>query len=98
LKEQEIMNARMALLAQMDPFAGKYFSLEYLRRKILRQQDAEFKEIDKQMEGEIADGKLMDPMAMQQMEHEQMAMSLMPPEPDPAEQGISDADYKKGNI
>ena len=98
LKEQEIMNARMALLQQMDPFVGRYFSLEYMRRQILRQPDAEFNEIDKQMEKEIADGKVMDPMAMPQMEHEQMAMSLMPPEPDPAEQGIDDADYKKGNI
>jgi len=98
LKEQEIMNARMALLQQMDPFVGRYFSLEYMRRQILRQADAEFNEIDKQMEKEIADGKVMDPMAMPTMEHEQMAMSLQPPEPDPAEQGIDDADYKKGNI
>ena len=98
LKEQEIMNARMALLQQMDPFVGRYFSVEYMRRQILRQPEAEFNEIDKQMEKEIAEGKVMDPMAMPQMEHEQMAMSLQPPEPDPAEQGIDDADYKKGNI
>jgi hypothetical protein len=98
LKQQEIMNERMALLAQMDPFAGKYFSIEYLRRQILRQTDNELNEIDKQMEKEISSGKLIDPMEMQQMEVQQMAMSLMPPEPDPAEQGISDADYKKGNI
>jgi len=98
LKEKELLNERMALLAQMDPYAGKYFSLEYLRRQILRQTDNEFNEIDKQMEKEIADGKLIDPMAMQQMEHEQMAMSLQPPEPDPAEQGIDPKDYEKGNI
>jgi len=98
LKQQEIMNERMALLAQMDPFAGKYFSIEYLRRQILRQTDNEFNEIDKQIGSEIADGKLIDPMEMQKMEHEQMAMSLQPPEPDPAEQGISPQDYKKGNI
>jgi len=98
LKEQEIMNARMALLQQMDPFVGRYFSVEYMRRQILRQADAEYNELDKQMEKEIAEGKVMDPMAMPQMEHEQMALSLQPPEPDPAEQGIDDADYKKGNI
>ena len=98
LKEKELLNERMALLAQMDPYAGKYFSLEYLRRQILRQTDNEFNEIDKQMQSEIAEGKLLDPMVMQQMEQEQMAMSLQPPEPDPAEQGISNADYKKGNI
>ena len=49
----------------------------------------------KQMEKEIADGKCMDPMTMPTMEAAQMEMSLQPPEADPAEQGIDDADYKK---
>jgi hypothetical protein len=82
----------------MDPYAGKYFSLEYLRRQILRQTEAEFNEIDKQMKKEIDSGQLIDPMAMQQLELAQMEMSLQPPEPDPAEQGIDPADYEQGNI
>ena len=106
LKEQEIMNARMALLQQMDPFVGRYFSLEYMRRQILKQPDALYKEVDKQMEKEIADGKVMDPMAMPAMEHEQMAMSLQPEPVDPqaemeaayAEQGIDPNDRKKGDF
>ena len=98
LKEQEIMNERMALVAQMDPFAGKYFSLEYMRRQILRQTDEEFNEIQNQMDTEIQEGKLVDPVEMQKLEVAQMEMSLMPPEPDPAEAGISPADYKKGDI
>ena len=98
LKEQEIMNERMALVAQMDPFAGKYFSLDYMRRQILRQTDEEFNEITSQMETEISEGKLVDPVEMQKLELAQMEMSLMPPEPDPAEAGISPADYKKGDI
>ena len=98
LKEQEIMNARMALLQQMDPFAGRYFSLEYMRRHILKQPETLFNDMTKQMEKEISEGKCMDPMAMPAMEAAQMEMSLQPPEPDPAEQGIDDADYKKGNI
>ena len=100
------MNARMALLQQMDPFVGRYFSLEYMRRQILKQPDALYKEVDKQMEKEIADGKVMDPMAMPAMEHEQMAMSLQPEPVDPqqqamdqyAEQGIDPADRKKGDF
>lgn len=109
LKEQEIMTARMALLEQMDPYVGKYFSLEYMRRQILKQPDALFKDIDKDMAQEIKDGKVIDPMQMQQMEVEQMAMSLQPPEPEPvdpqqqamdqyAQQGIDPADRKKGDF
>ena len=98
LKEQEIQNARMALLQQMDPFVGRYFSLEYLRKQVLKQPEALFQEMDKQMEAEIKEGKSIDPLAMPAMEHEQMAMSLEPEPPDPAEQGIKPADYKKGDI
>ena len=98
LKEQEIMNERMALVAQMDPFAGKYFSLEYMRKHILKQTEPEFEEIEGQMEQEIADGKLVAPVTLQQLEVEQMEMALQPPEPDPATLGVSPADYKKGEI
>ena len=98
LKEQEIMNERMALVAQMDPFAGKYFSLEYMRRQILKQTDQEFQDIQKQMDEEISAGKLVDPVKMQQLEVEQMEMSLIPPEPEPEEPSMTPQDYKKGEI
>ena len=97
LKEKEILNERLALLQQMDPLAGRYFSLDYLRRQVLKQTDEEIREIDKQMKKEIAEGKLIDPMQMPAMEHEQMAMSLQPPEPE-QEEGVSPEDYERGNI
>ena len=98
MKEKEVMNERLALLAQMDPYAGKYFSLEYLRRNILRQSDAEFQEIDKQMGEEIEQGLIVSPAEMQQMEKMQMEMSLMPPEQPEEEEGMDPKDYEKGNI
>jgi hypothetical protein len=90
----------------MDPYVGKYFSLEYMRRQILKQPDALFKDIDKDMAQEIKDGKVIDPMTLPQMEVEQMAMSLQPEEVDPQQQamdqyaqgGIDQADRKKGDF
>ena len=64
LKNMEMMNERMNLVATMDPFVGKYFSIEQIRRNILKQTDEEFKDIDKQIEEEMADGKIVDPNAM----------------------------------
>ena len=61
LKETELMNERLGLLATMEPYIGKYFSVEYARRKVLRQTDAEIIEIDEQIEQEIKDGILPDP-------------------------------------
>ena len=61
LKEIEMMNQRMMTVSQMDPFVGKYFSVEYIRRQILGQKDTEYKDIDKQMRAEIASGIAIDP-------------------------------------
>ena len=48
-------------VTQMDPFVGKYFSVDYVRREILGQTDKDVKEIDKQMKGDIASGLAIDP-------------------------------------
>ena len=61
LKELEINNERMNMVNSMDPFVGKYFSLEYIRRQVLKQTDREILEIDKQIEKEMKDGLIQDP-------------------------------------
>ena len=61
LKEQELMMQRINLATQMDPFVGKYFSVEYIRRQILQQNEKEYKEIDTQMNREIDLGLAMSP-------------------------------------
>ena len=52
----------------MDPFVGKYFSVDYIRRQVLMQTEKEFKEIDKQMKGEIASGLAIDPAQTNMMD------------------------------
>ena len=61
LKEKEMVEGRLALLAQIEPFIGKYYSTEYVRKRILRQSDGEIVEIDEQIEDEIAKGIIPDP-------------------------------------
>ena len=104
LKEKEIMTERLNLLATMDPFAGKYFSLDYLRRQILKQTDAEIREIDKQIEKEIESGKLMDPASIDPatgMPLEDPAAMGEVPEEETGPGGvesIAPADYKRGEF
>ena len=61
LKNIEMMNQRMMTVTQMDPFVGKYYSIEHVRRHILGQKDKDFREMDKQMRQEIDQGLVMDP-------------------------------------
>jgi hypothetical protein len=61
LKESEMLQSRLGNLATIEPFIGKYYSTEYVRKKVLRQTDSEINEIDMQIEDEIAKGILPDP-------------------------------------
>ena len=72
LKDAELMNDRLGLVASADPYIGKYFSIDYIRRKILRQTDMDIAEQDKLMNAERAAG--MIPPTEQEMEMAQMAM------------------------
>ena len=62
LKQQELQLARVNLVTQMDPFVGKYFSTEYLRREVLQQTDKEYKEIEKQIRQDIESGMALNPV------------------------------------
>jgi len=66
LKEAELMNERLALVATAEPYVGKYFSQDYIRRKVLRQTDEEILEQDKIIKKEIKDGIIPDPAAIDQ--------------------------------
>ena len=61
LKETELMTERLNMVATAEPYVGKYFSQDYLRRKILRQTDEEIVEQDKLIEKEIKAGVIPDP-------------------------------------
>jgi hypothetical protein len=63
LKDSELLNERLNMVQIAEPYVGKYFSQDYLRRKILRQTDEEIIEQDKIMKKEIADGIIPDPNA-----------------------------------
>ena len=64
LKESELTNERLGTLATIEPYIGKYYSNEYVRKKILRQSDQEIIDIDDQIEKEIKDGIIPDPNAV----------------------------------
>ena len=63
LKEAELLTNRLTLLTTIEPYIGKYYSTEYVRKKILRQTDSEIIEIDLQIDDEITKGIIPDPNA-----------------------------------
>jgi len=59
LKDSELMQERLGLLATADPYIGKYYSVDYIRRKILRQTDDEIVEQDKLIDAEKKAGIIL---------------------------------------
>jgi len=85
LKETELWQERLNLLAQAEPYVGKYYSQETVRTKILRQTDGEMKEEDEKIEREIADGIIPDPSTVDPVTGEPLpAMGGVEGEGDPA--------------
>jgi hypothetical protein len=71
IKEQDMMNNRLAVLGIVDAYVGKYYSVEWIRRHVLRQTDEEIQEIDAQMSVEVnaqaqAETEFNDQQAQQQ--------------------------------
>ena len=54
LKDAELLSMRLDTLIKVDPFVGKYYSAEWVRKNILQQTDEDMEEINAQMEQENA--------------------------------------------
>ena len=61
LKEAEIMRERLSLAQEVSPYVGKYYSVDYIRKKVLRQSDEDIIEIDNQIADEIKQGIIASP-------------------------------------
>ena len=62
LKEAELITSRVSLLQLVDPFVGKYFSQEWVRKNVLQQTDEDIQEINNQiaMEAQAAQQQQAD--------------------------------------
>jgi len=96
LKEAELQNERLALLTATEPYIGKYYSQDWVRRNVLRQTDVEINEQDEQIEKEIADGTIPDPADMMLDPEGSGGMRPMPmPEEEP---DVADASLRSSAV
>ena len=63
LKQSEMMRERIQLVNEMRDMVGKYFSVEYMRKNVLKQSESEISEMNKQIKQEIEDGIISSPFA-----------------------------------
>jgi hypothetical protein len=63
LKEVEVLRERMNSLQMVDPFVGKYYSQNWVRKNILMQTEEEIADIDKEINAEAMDSQENDELA-----------------------------------
>ena len=61
LKNTEMMRERLNLAREVRDYVGKYFSVNYVRRNILKQTESEIKKMDAEIKKEIEDGIISSP-------------------------------------
>ena len=78
MKDAENMRNRVDLLNQVAPYVGTYFSKEYVRRQILRMDDDDIEQVEKQIEAEVEE------MARDQQVQQAQAQDQQGGEPQPS--------------
>ena len=66
LKEAELVRERLSLLGSVDPYVGRYYSMSWIQRNVLRLTDDEIKVMQKEIDKEKEAGLILDPMQIAQ--------------------------------
>ena len=61
LKNLEMMTEKLNVIGLMDPYVGRYFSIDYIRQEVLGQTEKMIEEMDVAMADDIEMGRAMDP-------------------------------------
>ena len=61
LKDAELQRERFSLAMEAEPYIGKYYSQDWVRRQVLRQSDEDILEQDELINKEIEEGIIQDP-------------------------------------
>jgi hypothetical protein len=94
MRDAELLRERVSLLSVVDPYVGRYYSAEWVRRNILQQSDEDIKLIDKQMKKEenLGIGGPTMPPQPEQPQEEQVNPEQYPPEDNTVDDASQESD------
>ena len=68
------MRERLSLLSSVDPYVGRYYSMEWVQQNVLRMTDDEIKLLKKQIKKETDEGLILDPQQIAMQAQQDMAL------------------------
>ena len=80
LRDAELLQSRVQTLSVVDPYVGRYFSAEWVRKNILQQTKEEIEYIDQQIKKENENGTGGPTMPPQDQGNQQAMADQYPPE------------------
>ena len=72
LKNLEMKTEQLNVLGLMDPFVGKYFSIDYIRQEVLGMTEKQIEEMDMQMTDDIDMGRAINPTDLVAADQQQL--------------------------
>ena len=92
LRESDLLQQRVTILNLVEPYVGKYFSQEWVKRNILHFTDEEIEEMQKQIDSEPAPVDPNNPNPMDQgQDQQQDQQQETPPEDNTMENGTTES-------
>ena len=89
LRDAELLQQRLGLLQLVDPYLGRYYSAEWVKKNVLQMDEDEIQNMQKQMDDEAEQG-VGQPMAMDQQQ-EQVSPEQYPPEDNTGDQSSTES-------
>jgi hypothetical protein len=88
MRDAELLRERLGLLSTVDPYLGRYYSANWVKRKVLQMSEDDIEQMQKEMEEESEQG-IGQPLQQDQQE-EQVDPDQYPPEDNTSDNGSSD--------
>jgi hypothetical protein len=91
LRDAELLRERLGLLQTVDPYIGRYYSAEWVRRKVLQLSDEDIAQMDKQIAKEDKDGTGGPTIPIPGQEQQQAEADANPPVDNTAEEDSTES-------
>ena len=94
MRDAELLRERVSLLSVVDPYVGRYYSAEWVKRNVLQMSDEEITMIDKQIkkEADLGIGGPTMPPQPEQPQEEQVDPEQYPPEDNTVDDASQESD------
>ena len=91
LRDAELLTSRIQTLVSVDPYVGRYYSAEWVRKHILQQTDDDIKTIDQQIKQESENGTGGPTMPPEAQAQQQAMQQQYPPEDNTQDDGMTES-------